>query len=363
VSPTGGRTLPLSVVVPATDRPATLGPCRDAILSADDPPEELIVVEEPIGTGPAAGRNAGAAEATGSVLVFVDSDVIVRRDTFSRIRAAYEANPGLVALFGSYDDSPSPYGVVSTFRNLLHHYMHQRSAGEASTFWAGLGAVRREDFMAVGGFDAERFPVPSVEDVELGLRLHATGASITLDPNIQGKHLKEWLLAPMIVTDFLHRGVPWIGLLLEHGPGAARLNASRRYRMSAAACAGMLGSAAAGRRSLAVLLGAGFLRLNLDFYALLLRREGPRTAVAGIGLHILHNVIALAAAPIGALVFSLGRPRLLLVDARHVSAAARRRPSSRRPKRFVRGRPGPTSANGIETRAPASPQSRPGTVL
>lgn len=311
--PTQVDALSLSVVIPATDRPAMLGRCRDAILGAEDPPEELIVIEAPTGAGPAAARNAGAEKATGSVLVFIDSDVIVRRDTFRRIRRAFERDPELIALFGSYDDSPSPHGAVSTFRNLLHHYMHQSSAGAATTFWAGLGAVRRDAFLAVGGFDADRFPVPSVEDVELGLRLHAVGARIELDPDIQGTHLKHWSLPPMVVTDFLHRGVPWIGLLLEHGPGAARLNASRRHRLSAASCAGALGAAATGRRGLAAVSTAGFLELNLSFYSLLVRRGGVRTALAGIALHILHNVTALAAAPIGALVFAFDRPRALVV--------------------------------------------------
>ena len=149
-------------------------------------------MEEPAGAR-ARRRPATPARrvATGEVLVFLDSDVIVRPDTFSRIRAAFAADPDLVALFGSYDDSPSPHGVVSTFRNLLHHYMHQRSAGLASTFWAGLGAVRRDAFLAVGGFDAERFPVPSVEDVELGLRLHAGGATHQARPEHPGDASQE----------------------------------------------------------------------------------------------------------------------------------------------------------------------------
>ena len=279
-------------------------------------------MEQPPGAGPAHARNAGAAVATGEVLVFLDSDVVVRPDTFKRFRAAFAADPDLVALFGSYDDSPSPDGVVSTFRNLLHHHMHQGSAGRATTFWAGLGAIRRDAFLAAGGFDADRFPVPSVEDVELGLRLHAAGATIKLDPNIQGTHLKSWPLSSMVVTDFLHRGVPWIGLLVEHGPGAARLNASTQHRLSAASCAGALGAAATGHRRLAALLTAGFLRFNLRFYSLLLRRGGPRTALAGLGLHVVHNVVALASAPVGLLLFYFGTPRPLAVGERDAGHGA-----------------------------------------
>jgi hypothetical protein len=354
------QALRLSVVIPATDRPAALERCREAIAGADDPPEEVIVIETPLAACPAAGRNAGAEKATGSVLVFIDSDVIVHRDTFSRIRAAFE-DPELVALFGSYDDSPSPYGTVSTFRNLLHHYMHQGSAGPATTFWAGLGAVRRDAFLAVGGFDAERFPVPSVEDVELGLRLHAAGARIELDPKIQGTHLKDWSLPLMLVTDLFHRGVPWVGLLLEHGPGAASLNASRRYRLSAASCAGALGAAVTGRRSLAAVLTAGFFDLNLSFYALLLRRGGPRVAIAGIGLHILHNIAALAAAPIGVLVFSFDQPRPLVVHDHPVAETGSAGREPRASKRFANAPDTRPSTKAVENGDRSSSWSQPDT--
>jgi hypothetical protein len=231
--------------------------------------------------------------------------------------------------------------------------MHQSSAGPATTFWAGLGAVRRDAFLAVGGFDADRFPVPSVEDVELGLRLHAVGARIELDPDIQATHLKHWSLPPMVVTDFLHRGVPWIGLLLEHGPGAARLNASRRSRLSAASCAAGLGAAATGRRSLALLFTAGFLELNLSFYSLLVRRGGLRTAFAGIALHILHNVTALAAAPVGALVFAFDRPRPLFIGD-HSDGWPTSDQAPRRDERFTRTARPARSAGALANGGPAA---------
>ena len=87
-------------------------------------------------------RNTGAALATGDVLVFIDADVVVHRDAMTRIRAAMAADPGLDAVYGSYDDRPADAGVVSRFRNLLHHEVHQLAAGPSPSFWAGLGAVR-----------------------------------------------------------------------------------------------------------------------------------------------------------------------------------------------------------------------------
>ena len=165
--------LTLSCVVPATDDPPTLDRCLEAIRSANHAPDEVIVVSKPAASGPAMARNRGADGASGEVLVFVDADVVVHADAFELIRAAFESEPHLTAVFGSYDDAPEAPGAVSGFRNLLHHHVHQEGGGEASTFWAGLGAIRRDAFPAVGGFDAERYSEPSIEDIELGMRLRS----------------------------------------------------------------------------------------------------------------------------------------------------------------------------------------------
>ena len=289
----------LSAIVPATDHPAHLERCVAAIEGADLPPEEVIVVESAPAPGPAAARNAGADRASGDVLVFVDADVLPHRDAFRRIRAAFDSDRELAAVFGSYDDTPEARDVVSGFRNLLHHFVHQSSPGEAATFWAGLGAVRRDAFATVGGFDAALYTEPSIEDIELGMRLVSNGSRIELDPTLQGTHLKRWTLASMVRTDFHGRGVPWVALVAQGDAVPTGLNLGWRHRLSAAASIALVASLAAQKRRTAATALVSLGLLNREFYALLWRKRGPAQAVAGVGLHVLHHLTGACAVPVG----------------------------------------------------------------
>ena len=126
--------------------------------------------------GPAAARNEGAALALGDVLVFVDSDVVVSARSLGQIARRLGSDPASARCLARTDEYPADPGFLSQGRNLAHWFIHQRSAGEARTFWAGLGAVRAELFERVGGFD-ERFARPSVEDINLGYRMRAAGST------------------------------------------------------------------------------------------------------------------------------------------------------------------------------------------
>lgn len=289
----------IAAIVPATGEPPTLDRCLEAIRSGSSPPDELMVITEPRGAGPALARNQGASRADADVLVFVDADVLVHPDAIARIRAAFAADPSLTALFGSYDDSPEAPGAISGFRNLLHHHVHQAAAGRAMTFWAGLGAVRRDAFLAAGGFDAERYPVPSIEDIELGIRLSANGARIVLDPEVQGTHLKGWTLAGMLRTDLVHRGIPWVGVLLEPGASRETLNLGWRHRVSAAASLVGVAGIALRRPRMAAIGLVALVLLNRSLYALVWRRRGPLEAVAAVPIHGAHHLVGVVAALVG----------------------------------------------------------------
>jgi len=290
------RSLTLAAIVPATDDPPSLKRVRAALEDGTRRPDQLIIQREGP-AGPAAARNRAAAQSKADVLVFVDSDVEVHGDALERIERRFGEDPDLAALFGAYDDSPADPGLSSRYRNLLHHHVHGGAAGDAETFWAGLGAIRRERFEEAGGFDADRYPQPSVEDIELGMRLRRRGARIALDPQVRGRHLKRWTPLSIARTDFARRGIPWTRLLLQEGNGSTALNLGWRRRASALGSVGLLASLLARRPRLAVGALAGNLVLDRDLYALLLRQGGPRLLLAGIPLHQLHQLCAAASVP------------------------------------------------------------------
>lgn len=280
----------VSVIVPATDDPATLDRCLAALDAGSRRPDEVVVVSDPALRTPAAARNAGGARAAGDVLVFVDADVLVHHDAVAVLLGHLERDAGLDAVFGAYDDRPGAPGIVSGFRYLLHHRVHVASPGPAETFWSGLGAVRREAFDAVGGFDPHR---RWLEDVDLGLRLRAAGRRILLEPAARATHLKHLTLLGMLRSDAFERAAPWTTLLLEHRRGGRVLNLGHRHRAQGLLAAGLAAGLLLRRPRSALLALAGFLALDVSFVALVHRRRGPAQAAAAVPLHLLHHLAAL----------------------------------------------------------------------
>lgn len=183
--------------------------------------------------GPAACRDAGARQARHDWLCFVDSDVLVHRDAFT-LAASLLSDSGDDGLVGSYDDQPEDHGTVSRFRNLLHHFHHQRNAGMTGVFWGAFSMVRKSAYLDAGGFDPS-YREASIEDIELGYRLSDKGYQITLRPEVQVTHLKRWTLTSMVRTDILLRAKPWT--LLHHryrDRHMGDLNTSLKERVSAA---------------------------------------------------------------------------------------------------------------------------------
>jgi glycosyltransferase involved in cell wall biosynthesis len=305
----------VSVIVPAYRNAGELSQCISALRAAATPDTELIVVDDASeddvsstaanlgarvfrlarNAGPAAARNHGARHARGQILFFVDADVVVPDDAIGRIRTALNCHGEIAAVFGSYDQRPVAPGLVSQYRNLLHHFVHQTGKAEAATFWAGCGAVRRLAFERVGGFDERRFPRPSIEDIELGCRLCRAGYRIFFDKSLQSTHLKRWTLRSIIRTDLIYRAIPWSRLILESGEAPDYLNvqASQRASVALTGLGSLLLLTSALHLELLMLAfacAAATVFLNRDLYAFFWRARGKLFAAACVPLHLLYFV-------------------------------------------------------------------------
>jgi GT2 family glycosyltransferase len=311
--------LRLAVIIPVHQGGEAFNRCLDAIVASERAPDEFFVVAdgpvdeswrvaEEVGAtilvneramGPAFARNRAAAAATSELLFFVDSDVEIQPDTLSRVVSMFEGDGKFEAAIGSYDDAPSETAWISSFRNLLHHYTHQHSGTETFTFWGACGAIRRDVFEQIGGFDAA-YTKPSIEDIELGYRLSSAGYRIRLEPSLHVKHLKRWTAWSMITTDIFQRAIPWTELLLDRKRTERNLNLSGSNRFSVVLVFAMLFLCFGGLTlptsmlplpalvAGLVMLSAVFITINRDFYCFLWRTRGMLFMLASIPLHALH---------------------------------------------------------------------------
>jgi glycosyltransferase involved in cell wall biosynthesis len=189
--------------------------------------------------GPGSARNIAARQAQGGILWFIDADVVVREDAAKILKDGF-TDKAVTAVFGSYDDTPAAQNFLSQYKNMIHHYYHQQANKAASTFWAGCGAVRKQDFLAVGGFDIEQFKYPSIEDIELGYRLRAAGGHIHVLAELQSTHLKVWRFINLVHTEFFRRALPWSRLMLRQNMLTNDLNVSVSERFRALLAIAML---------------------------------------------------------------------------------------------------------------------------
>lgn len=260
------------------------------------------VLRMPERAGPAEARNVGAAAVEADVVLFVDADCVAAEGVVERVRRAFADDPELVTLTGSYDDDPADRGFFSLYMNLRHHHTHQGARREGSTFWAGCGAVRLDVFRRVGGFDADRYPRPMIEDIELGMRMKAHGKT-RLDPRLQVKHLKRWTLSGVVTTDIWCRAVPWTELIAEGGGIPDDLNTRLSQRCAAALSplvllsVVMLPVLVVWRPSWAIvplaIVAMGWM-LSARLAHFFWRRRGPWFGVAGWLFHQVHLLYSAA---------------------------------------------------------------------
>ncbi len=321
----------VSVIIPVRDGGPGFRRCLQGITEAAPASTEIIVVAdgdtdgswhvaEEFGVkvfrndrpqGPARARNLGARAAQGEILFFLDADVLIHPDAIALVKTTFRNDPQLAAVFGSYDDEPGEGNFLSQYKNLFHHYVHQMSREEASTFWGACGAVRRKVFAELGGFN-EAYQRPSIEDIELGYRMKQAGFRIRLSKQLRVKHLKRWNIRSLVRSDFFDRALPWTELILRDRSFVNDLNLRFSSRLSVALTCGFLAALVGGywwSGCFAVAGGFALLLiiLSMPVYRFFLQKRGFWFMIGTIPWHWFYFFYCGLAFAIGLVQFLLSR--------------------------------------------------------
>lgn len=287
-------TLAYDVVIPTTGR-STLGSLLATLLHAPGPrPPRVVVADDRIGElpalrvpgavvvvrtrgrGPAAARNAGAAHGTSPWIVFLDDDVELPADWAARLATDLRAATGADARVSGV----SGRIVVPRPARRRPTDWERNVAGLEHAWWATADmAIRRDAFVAVGGFD-ERFPRAYREDADLALRLEDAGYELRRGRRVVRHPVRA---APWYVSVLKQAGnADDARMRRRHGRAwrgraHAGSGALRRHAATTVIGATALGAAALRRRRAASLAAVGW---GAATSAFALRRiaPGPRDA-------------------------------------------------------------------------------------
>lgn len=151
--------------------------------------EGATVVQHETNQGPATARNRGAEAAQNEILVFTDSDVLVPKRMLQRLSQHFR-KPAVSAVQGVFSDVCPYANFFSQYKNLYNRYVLLSLPDWIDTTFTSITAVRREAFLASGGFD-QNIRTASVEDRTLGRNLKKKGFKIYLDRSLEVIHNKK----------------------------------------------------------------------------------------------------------------------------------------------------------------------------
>ena len=327
-------TLPrVSVVIPVYNAEATLKECLVRVYESRFRDFEVIVVDDgctdqspaiaaefPVRivptsgrVGPAAARNLGARMATGEVLFFIDSDVMVRPDSLALLAESFEAGD-VDGLCGVQAAQMRYTNLASQYQNLWMRWTYLRQTGDVPLFYTTAAGIRREAFLRVGGFD-QGYATPNVEDTAFGQKLARLGVRVRVHPDLEVEHVKAYSIRAMLQTDFM-RAVSLTRLKLRHPGDLAQNNTSVPSSYVASvpvACVTALvsalglafalpGATAAGAAGAAAVMG-----LNWEFLTAIRRSESFGRMAAAVPVLWAELLVAGAGTVVGLATYPFGR--------------------------------------------------------
>lgn len=201
----------VSIVIPSYNASKTIANCLQGVLDSDYKNIEIIVVDDgstdntkkivesfknvlllaKTNGGSASAKNFGAQHSRGELIYFLDSDVVLYKNTISMmLETITKYNVDMVS--GRYSTKPLNHGLIAEYKALVDFVLYlpkkMRNLVQIDQLTGGGGEIyTKKSYEACSGFN-EKYKGASVEREELFLRFSNKGYHSAGNPMIRTKH-------------------------------------------------------------------------------------------------------------------------------------------------------------------------------
>jgi len=219
----------LSVIIPTYNSERTIEHCLKAIRQSQYGDYELIVSDDAsedatlrlaeryadsiIPTRTKYGRNKtrqmGWRKAEGEIIVNIDSDVLIEKETLGNIAHFFYNNRNAGAVTGILSKKHPNRDFFSRYKNIYMHYTFSGLPENVNFLYGSIYAVKKA---FLENYQSER---EIGDDTELGIAISDAGAKIFLLKNLEAVHMKGYTFISLLANDFI---VPfeWARIFMLH---------------------------------------------------------------------------------------------------------------------------------------------------
>lgn len=222
----------ISIIVPAYNAEKFMPALLDSIFKSGIEDMEVIIIDDcstdntakiaknyPVkmiqlekNSGPARARNLGVKAATGDIIFFLDSDVVVKDGTIKEVKDYFDNNPLVNCAIGICEKEPLNNGFVPRYMALFEYvHLHGSKADKVSVFSPRCGALRKDFFEKIGGY-SETYKGADVEDFELARMINKID-SIILNRNMIVRH--QFANFRQAIRNYFKRAMMWVHLFIR----------------------------------------------------------------------------------------------------------------------------------------------------
>ena len=211
----------ISIIIPVYNASLTLKECLDAIFDShfknfevivvsDNSPDNSVklakqyqckVIELSENKGSGFARNIGAQAAEGDVLLFLDSDVVIKNDALNYLSNEFFSNK-TNAIQGIYSHKPTYKSLATQYQMSYNcYYIWPENKKYASTLSTCCFAIRKKIFADLKGFNTN-IKRASCEDEEFGYLLIDKGYKIIILRELNVEHRVNYSINHFIKKKF-----------------------------------------------------------------------------------------------------------------------------------------------------------------